>query len=263
MNEVKEMLWSLIRKQADALRVNNPRLTNYLRSNILDFSDFRSALAFNLDRNLSQQADKVNIHDWFSDILQDNPSIVLATENDLERLVSVNPACPDELSGFLSFRGIMAMATQRIAHHIYVSGDKSSAVLIQNWSATHWNMDIHPAAKMGKGLFIDHGIGIVIGETAIIEDDVSIWHGVTLGSTLRDAGDRHPKIKRGALICAGATILGNVVIGEGSIVAANAVVTKNFPDNVIIAGCPAKILGPVKGELKTLSSKSVENEGLL
>lgn len=257
------MLWSLIRKQAEALRIHNPRLTNYLVSNILDFSDFSSALAFNLDRNLSQHAEKTDINNWFIEILQDKPSIVLATENDLKKLVSVNPACPDELSGFLSFRGIMAMATQRIAHHIYLSGDKSSAVLIQNWSAINWNIDIHPAAQMGEGLFIDHGIGIVIGETAIVEDEVSIWHGVTLGSTLMEAGDRHPKIKRGALICAGATILGNVVIGEGSIVAANAVVTKNFPDNVIIAGCPAKILGPVKGELKTLSSKSVENEDLL
>lgn len=129
-------------------------------------------------------------------------------------------------------------------------------MLLQNWSANTWAIDIHPAAKLGKGLFVDHGIGLVIGETAVVEDDVSLWHGVTLGSTLNEAGDRHPKIRQGALVCAGASVLGNIEVGERAIVAANSVVLKRVEPGLVVAGSPAKIVGRAPASLTTLTSKS-------
>ncbi|MEW6483947.1 serine O-acetyltransferase [Tatumella ptyseos] len=254
------MLWDLIREQAVGMLSINPRLSDYLNSYILDFDDFNDALAFHVAENLGKQVRQIDIESWFSEVLAANPSIYQATEKDILKLVTVNPACPDELTGLLTSRGIIAAAAQRISHCIYLTGDIRSAALVQSWIALQMNIDIHPAAVLGAGLFIDHGIGIVIGETAIVEDDVSIWHGVTLGSTLREAGDRHPKIRRGALLCAGASVLGNIEIGEGAIVAANAVVTKTVPAKVIVAGCPGKVLGAVPDELNTLTSKTVKNK---
>jgi serine O-acetyltransferase len=128
---------------------------------------------------------------------------------------------------------------------------------LQNWAANTWSIDIHPAARLGKALFVDHGIGLVIGETAVVEDEVSLWHGVTLGSTLAEVGDRHPKIRRGALICAGATVLGNIEVGPRAIVAANAVVLKPVPAGAVVAGTPAKIVGSAPQSLATLTSKTL------
>ena len=252
------MLWTQICTQATSLAERNPRLNGYLSSIILDFDDLTTAISYHLHRALSGHAHGAELNGWFSDVMQSQPSIVNATECDLRKLVSVNPACPDELTGLLAFRGILALTSQRISHQIWQEGDRQSAVLLQNWASQQWNIDIHPAARMGKGLFVDHGIGIVIGETAIVEDDVSIWHGVTLGSTLTEAGDRHPKIGRGALICANATVLGNITVGAGSIVAANSVVTKPVPERVIVAGCPAKVIADVPAELDSLTSKTVK-----
>ncbi|ROR09831.1 serine O-acetyltransferase EpsC [Erwinia sp. JUb26] len=252
------MLWTDICTQAAGLEARNPRLRGYLQSMILDFGDLATALSYHLHRCLTAHAHGAELQGWFSDVLRSNPTLVHATECDLQKLVAVNPACPDELTGLLAFRGIIALASQRVSHQIWHDGDRQSAVLLQNWSSQQWNIDIHPAARMGKGLFVDHGIGIVIGETAVVEDDVSIWHGVTLGSTLTEAGDRHPKIGRGALICASATVLGNIQVGAGAIVAANSVVTRTVPERKIVAGCPAKVIADVPAQLDTLTSKSVK-----
>lgn len=249
------MLWRDICEQAGLLTQRNPRLKEYLKSLILDFDDLPSALCGNLAHHLSLHAPGVDLKGWFAEVMQNFPGIADDTKYDLRKLAAVNPACPDELTGLLSFRGILALTSQRLSHQVWLSGDRQSAVLLQNWTSQHWNIDIHPAASMGRGLFVDHGIGIVIGETAVVEDDVSLWHGVTLGSTLTEAGERHPKIGRGALICAGATVLGNITVGPGAIVAASAVVTKAVPAGVIVIGSPAKIIADVPAELQTLSSK--------
>ncbi|MDF7630707.1 hypothetical protein PUG46_15690 [Erwiniaceae bacterium L1_55_4] len=257
------MLWSKIFDQAETLAAHNAHLSKTLHSLVTNFASFQSALAHILGHHLASQAPGADLTGWFSDVMQDHPRIASSTEADLVKLVSVNPAAPDELTAFLGFRGIQALAIHRIAHQIWRAGDVQSAVLLQNWASQQWNIDIHPAAKMGSGLFVDHGIGLVIGETAVVEDEVSLWHGVTLGSTLTEAGDRHPKIGRGALICAGATVLGNITVGTGAIVAANSVVTKPVPDRVIVAGCPARIIGNVPNELDTLSSKNRHNQETL
>lgn len=252
-----DSLWQRLNDQAQQLADRNPVLSRYAHSAIVSQASFESALAANLARQLRAQAGDLDLTAWFADIIRANPEIASSAAADINHLVIVNPACPDHLTAFLTFRGIQAVQAYRIAHALWNDGDVQSAVLVQNWAANTWSIDIHPAARLGKALFVDHGIGLVIGETAVVEDEVSLWHGVTLGSTLSEVGDRHPKIRRGALICAGATVLGNIEVGAKAIVAANAVVLKTVPAGAVVAGTPAKIVGSAPQSLTTLTSKSI------
>lgn len=249
-------LWQRLRDQAHQLSERNPALRDYATSHLLAFSSFEAALAANLARQMQAQASNVALEGWFKSIIDANPSIAEAAAADINHLEVVNPACPDHLTAFLTFRGIQAVQAYRIAHALWIDGDVQSAVLVQNWAANTWSIDIHPAARLGQSLFVDHGIGLVIGETAVVEDGVSLWHGVTLGSTLSEAGDRHPKIRRGALICAGATVLGNIEVGANAIVAANSVVLKPVTAGTVVAGTPAKVVGSAPASLATLTTKT-------
>ncbi len=250
------MIWSDINIQARGLVRKNPRLQDYIDSKVFAYEDFPCALTGHLADSLQEHLQRSLLKEWFDEIVNHHPEITTAAEADINRVVTLNPACPDHLTALLSFRGIAAIQAYRIAHAIWNSGDIQSAVLLQNWISLQWNIDIHPAAKLGQGLFIDHGIGLVIGETAVVEDEVSIWHGVTLGSTLNETGDRHPKIRRGALICASASVLGNIEVGENAIVAANSVVLKPVSNGVVVAGAPAKPVGQAPSSLATLSTQS-------
>jgi serine O-acetyltransferase len=249
-------LWQRLRDQAHQLTERNPVLRDYATSHLLAYSTFEDALAANLARQLQAQANNVGLESWFKSIIDATPSIAEAAVADINHLQIVNPACPDHLTAFLTFRGIQAVQAYRIAHALWTEGDVQSAVLVQNWAANTWSIDIHPAARLGKALFVDHGIGLVIGETAVVEDEVSLWHGVTLGSTLSEAGDRHPKIRRGALICAGATVLGNIEVGAHAIVAANSVVLKPVTAGTVVAGTPARVVGNAPTSLATFTTKS-------
>ncbi len=249
-------LWQRLRQQAQQLSERNPVLRDYATSHLLAYSSFEAALAANLARQLQGQASQVPLDSWFKSIIDAHPSIATAAVADITYLETVNPACPDHLTAFLTFRGIQAVQAYRLAHALWAEGDVQSAVLLQNWAANTWSIDIHPAARLGAALFVDHGIGLVIGETAVVEDGVSLWHGVTLGSTLSEAGDRHPKIRRGALICAGATVLGNIEVGANAIVAANSVVLKPVAAGMVVAGTPAKVVGQAPASLATFTAKS-------
>jgi serine O-acetyltransferase len=249
-----KMIWSDIIRQANNLCVINPRLQAYLKHKILAYENLSDALVGHLADILQTDLSREILFNWFSEIIAIHPEIAEQADADISRLVNMNPACPDHLTAFLSFRGVLALQAYRFAHAIWVDGDIQSAVLLQNWISKAWDIDIHPAARLGQGLFIDHGINIVIGETAVVEDNVSIWHGVTLGSTLNEAGDRHPKIRQGALICAGATILGNIEVGQNAIVAANAVVLKPVPASCVVAGSPARQVGLTPSNLATFKT---------
>jgi len=229
-------LWLRLCDQARQLGARNPVLGTYADIHVLSHKSFEAALAANLAHALADKGGP-NLAQWFGSLIQASESIAQSAAADIEYLVKVNPACPDHLTAFLTFRGIQAVQAYRIAHAL-------------------WSIDIHPAAKLGKSLFVDHGIGLVIGETAVVEDEVSLWHGVTLGSTLNEVGDRHPKIRRGALICAGASVLGNIEVGERAIVAANSVVLKSVVSGTVVAGTPAKQVGMAPSTLATLSSKT-------
>jgi serine O-acetyltransferase len=162
---------------------------------------------------------------------------------DMTAVFERDPACTSMLEPILYFKGFHALQSHRVAHSLWTQGRRSLASFLQNRISEAFGMDIHPAARIGRGIMIDHGTGVVIGETAVVEDDVSLLQGVTLGGTGKETGDRHPKVRRGALICAGATVLGNIEIGECAKVGAASVVLKDVPPRTTAVGVPARIVG--------------------
>ncbi|MEJ8814320.1 serine O-acetyltransferase EpsC [Variovorax ureilyticus] len=251
--EMQATLWRTLTDQAETLATTSPALGPYIRSSVLQREGFADCLAHVLGSALVHAAPpEVDLAPELLKLYAHNPGVVDAAAEDLVKLDAVNPACPDLLTGLLSFRGFQALQVYRLAHAMWQSGEKQFGALVQNWGALKYAIDIHPGARIGRRVFIDHGIGLVVGETSVIEDDVNIWHGVTLGSTLTESGDRHPKIRRGATICAGATILGNIEVGEFALVAADTVVLKNVPARTVVVGVPGRLAGPVPGRLDAI-----------
>ncbi|HVD73015.1 MAG TPA: serine O-acetyltransferase, partial [Xanthobacteraceae bacterium] len=162
---------------------------------------------------------------------------------DIVATVDRDPATNRFLEPVLYFKGFHAIQTHRLAHWLWGRGRKDFAYYLQSQSSAVFQTDINPAVSIGRGIFLDHATGVVVGETAVIEDDVSILQEVTLGGTGKEAGDRHPKIRRGVLIGAGAKILGNIEIGHCARIAAGSVVLKSVPHNTTVAGVPARVIG--------------------
>jgi len=239
-----DLIWEHVRHEAQAAVRHDPALRSFLQKAILDKADLGSALlarlayrlhasdmpADDLSRVLQQAAGQ--IPDWSS---------ILRT--DIRAIYDLDPACHRFIEPVLYFKGFHAIQTHRLAHALWHQGRRDFAYYLQSRSSSVFQTDIHPAAKMGAGIFLDHATGLVVGETAVIEDNVSILHAVTLGGTGKAGGDRHPKIRRGVLIGAGAKILGNIEIGACSKIASGSVVLKDVPARVTVAGVPAKIIG--------------------
>lgn len=162
---------------------------------------------------------------------------------DLHAVSERDSACCSQVTPLLYFKGFHALQAYRVAHWLWQQGRKSLALFLQNRISAVFAVDIHPAARIGKGIMFDHATGIVIGETAVVGDMVSIMQSVTLGGTGKEAGDRHPKVSNGVLIGAGAKILGNITVGECAKVGAGSVVLKDVPARAVVAGVPAKIIG--------------------
>ncbi|MES2208143.1 MAG: serine O-acetyltransferase EpsC [Pseudomonadota bacterium] len=240
MNE--ETLWKTIQQEAVIESENTPLLAPYLVKKVLKHETLGAALASVLSVQLTTF--DITFDSFYSLFLEiiEKYKIADAAAADIFNITSSNSTGPNALAVFLSFRGIQSIQLYRIAHQVWSEGNKVFAILLQNWGAQIYGVDIHPAALIGKRLFVDHAIGIVVGETAVIEDDVSIFHGVTLGSTLQKSGDRHPKIRRGAKLAANATILGNIEIGEGAVIAAGSIVLHSIPAGAVAAGIPAKVI---------------------
>src|SRR5213082_1728605 len=158
-------------------------------------------------------------------------------------VVERDPACTSHLDPLLWFKGYHALQTSRVAHWLWKQGRRTLAHFLQSRASALFGVDIHPGAVIVKGIFIDHGTGVVIGETAVVEDGVSMLHGVTLGGTGKERGDRHPKVRRGVLLGAGAKVLGNIVVGHCSRVASGSVVLQAVPHNKTVAGVPARVVG--------------------
>jgi serine O-acetyltransferase len=183
------------------------------------------------------------IRQAYDDALDAEPTIGDAFRADIVATVDRDPAADRFIEPLLYFKGFHAIVTHRLAHWLYGKGRKDFAYYLQSRSSAVFQCDINPAARIGRGIFLDHATGLVVGETAVIEDDVSMLHGVTLGGTGKEEGDRHPKIRRGVLIGAGAKILGNIEVGQCSRAAAGSVVVKSVPKNVTVAGVPARVVG--------------------
>jgi serine O-acetyltransferase len=174
---------------------------------------------------------------------RDVPGWSTSLRVDIQAVLDRDPACTRFIEPILYFKGFHAIQTHRLAHWLLNSGRRDTALYLQSRSSAIFQVDMHPAVKIGQGIFFDHATGIVVGMTAVIDDDVSILQGVTLGGTGKETGDRHPKIRRGVLIGAGAEVLGNIEVGTCSKVAAGSVVLKPVPEGVTVAGVPARIVG--------------------
>ena len=237
-------VWSRIVSEASDIARQEPVLGGFVFSSILNHDTFEQALIHRLAQRLGNAdlgADLVVRA--FEDAIAAEPEIGFAARADIIATFERDPACHRYADPLLYFKGYQAIQTHRMAHRLWHLGRKDFAYYLQSRSSVIASVDIHPAARIGKGIMVDHGHDIVIGETAVVEDDVSIMQGVTLGGTGKESGDRHPKIRCGVLIGAGAKILGNIEIGHCSRVAACSVVLHPVPPNTTVAGVPAKIVG--------------------
>jgi serine O-acetyltransferase len=237
-------VWARIRREADEVVRREPELATFIYSTILHHGVLEAAVVHRLSERLSH-ADVSGelIRQAYSDALEDQPNIGEAFRADIVATVDRDPATNRFLEPVLYFKGFHAIQTHRLAHWLWSRGRQDFAFYLQSRSSAVFQTDIHPAARIGRGIFLDHATGLVVGETAVIEDDVSMLHDVTLGGTGKEGGDRHPKIRRGVLIGAGAKILGNIEVGHCARIAAGSVVVKSVPNNVTVAGVPAKVVG--------------------
>jgi serine O-acetyltransferase len=237
-------VWAQIRREAEEVARREPELATFIYSTILHHDTLEAAVVHRVSERLdSPEVSAELIRQAYADALDNDPSIGTAFRADIVATVDRDPAANRLLEPVLYFKGFQAIQTHRLAHWLWGKGRKDFAYYLQSRSSAVFQCDINPNARIGRGIFVDHATGLVVGETAVIDDDVSILHGVTLGGTGKEAGDRHPKIRRGVLIGAGAKILGNIEIGHCARIAAGSVVLKSVPHNTTVAGVPAKVIG--------------------
>jgi len=236
-------VWAALRNEAYAASKNEAALASLLAAVILNHKNLGDALSYQLARKLGdQELRAMSIRDIAEEAFSSEPALVETAEADLRAVFERDPACKGYVQPFLFFKGFQALQTQRVAHWLWKQGRETLAFYLQSRSSEIFQVDIHPATVIGKGVFIDHGTGIVIGETAVIGDDVSMLQGVTLGGTGAERGDRHPKIGKGVLLGAGAKVLGNIRVGDYAKVASGSVVLKPVPAHCTAAGVPARLV---------------------
>ena len=237
-------VWGRIREEAAEIAREEPALGGFIFSMVLNHDSFEEALTHRLGQRLGNAdiGSDLIVH-AFNDAVEVDPEIGNAARADIIATFDRDPACYRYIDPFLYFKGYQAIQTHRMAHCLWNLGRRDFAYYLQSRLSVLASVDIHPAAAIGKGIMVDHGHAIVIGETTVIEDNVSLMQGVTLGGTGKQAGDRHPKIRHGVLIGAGAKILGNIEIGCCSRVAACSVVLHDVPAHTTVAGVPAKVVG--------------------
>jgi serine O-acetyltransferase len=236
--------WKELRERANQIVEQEPVLRILLNETVLDRSSFAECLTYRITRKLVNHGASIEVlHNVFMEAFENDASILQEIACDMIASNERDPACPDVLTPLLYFKGFQALVCYRISHYLWKVGRRDLALYLQSLIAETFSVDIHPAARISCGILLDHATGFVAGETAVIEHDVSILHEVTLGGTGKERGDRHPKVRSGVLLGAGAKILGNVEIGEGSKVGAGSVVLKDVPPHVSVAGVPAKIVG--------------------
>lgn len=237
-------VWHRIRVEAQEMATKESILSGFLHSTILNHRSFDDAMAFHLAQKLGNaDVRPIQLRELLDEVLRAAPEIGEAYRADVVAYYDRDPACHTYIQPVLHYKGFHALQTNRIAHWLWMNDRRDMALFLQNRMSDLFAVDIHPAARIGKGVFIDHATGIVIGETAVVEDDVSMLHGVTLGGTGKETGDRHPKIRRGVLISVGAKVLGNIEIGEYSRIGAGSVVLHAVPPHCTAVGVPAKIVG--------------------
>ena len=243
--ETYDPIWQAIREEAEAAMSAERALGGFIYATILSHERLEDAICHRLAQRLNHaDVDAGLIGQIFEDVLRARPEIGHCFRADLAAVYDRDPACHRYIEPLLYFKGFHALVTHRFANALWSEGRQDFALYLQSQSSRIFGVDIHPGARIGKGLMFDHATGIVVGETAVIGDHCSLLHGVTLGGSGKETGDRHPKIGDNVMIGAGAKVLGNISIGNCCRVAAGSVVLQDVPPQSTVAGVPARIVGP-------------------
>ncbi|ULJ59546.1 serine O-acetyltransferase [Wielerella bovis] len=245
MNTITETeMWQAIRAEASCAATEEPMLASFLHLTVLRHESLAHVLAFHLSSKLSSSTmDARALYETFLRVLEQDPEIVAACVADIAACYDRDPACDQYSLPLLYFKGFHAIQSHRINHWLWRNERKTLAYFLQNRASEVFGVDIHPAARFGRGIMFDHGTGIVIGETAVLGNDISLLHGVTLGGSGKESGDRHPKIGDGVMIGANASVLGNIRVGQCAKIGAGSVVVRNVEPQTTVVGVPAKAVG--------------------
>ncbi|HFC6393499.1 serine O-acetyltransferase [Neisseria bacilliformis] len=237
-------LWQTVRDEAQSAAAGEPMLASFLHMTVLRHDSLERVLAFHLSSKLGNPTmDMRTLYELYLHALEREPQIGAAMQADMVAYYERDPACDQYCLPLLYFKGFHAIQAHRINHCLWKEGRKTLAYFLQNRASEVFGVDVHPAARFGRGIMIDHGTGVVIGETAVLGDDISILHGVTLGGSGKEGGDRHPKIGSGVMIGANASVLGNIRVGECAKIGAGSVVVADVPPFSTVVGVPAKAVG--------------------
>lgn len=242
--EIVDPIWDRIRTEAEAIVGSDLAMAGFVVEAVLEHASLEEAVIARVASRLDHAALRADvIARAFTHAVEEDRELGVAFRADLMAVLDRDPACTRLIEPLLYFKGFHALQTHRLAHALWQEGRKDFAHYLQSRSSAVFQTDIHPASTIGKGVFLDHATGLVVGSTAVIEDNVSILQGVTLGGTGKETGDRHPKIRQGVLLGAGAKILGNIEVGQCARVAAGSVVLAPVPRNMTVAGVPARVVG--------------------
>jgi serine O-acetyltransferase len=240
---ITDALWARLRAEAEEAYQREPKLASLFFDSILNQPSFETAVCHRVAVRMRNDVVSLPlIVQAFSKACADDPCIVEAAKADIAAVLDRDPACSRLLEPMLYFKGFHAIQAHRLNHWLWHNGERDFALYLQSRSSEIFQTDIHPAAKFGHGIFLDHATGLVVGETAEVGDNVSMLQGVTLGGTGKEAGDRHPKIRQGVVIGAAAKVLGNIEVGAHARIAAGSVVLKPVPPHATVAGVPARIV---------------------
>ena len=254
-------IWEQVRHEAEETSANEPVLASLIYATILSEPTLEDAICHTVAHRLQPSVDTGLLVKTFREVLSDEPGLSEFFRADIMAVAKRDPACRRLLEPLFYFKGFVALETYRFANRLWQSGRKDFALYLQSQSSRVFAVDIHPAARMGKGIMLDHATGIVIGETAVVGDNCSMLHGVTLGGTGNERYDRHPKIGSGVMMGSGAKILGNIHIGDCVRVAAGSVVVQDVPPRRTVAGVPARDIGPAGCEEPALSMDQLVGDG--
>ena len=237
-------VWSRLRAEAEAVVRQEPQLASFIVATILNHSTLEAAVSHRVATRLGHPSlpSELIAHGFF-EAIADDPRIGQGFRADIVAVLDRDPAASRAIEPVLYFTGFHAIQAHRLAHWYWTHERRDLALYLQSRSSEVFQTDIHPAARIGRGIFLDHATGLVVGSTAVIEDDVSMLHAVTLGGTGKQGSDRHPKIRHGVMIGAGAKILGNIEVGACARVAAGSVVLRPVPANTTVVGVPARVVG--------------------
>ena len=243
MNAV-DPIWDFIKEEAQQLASDEPLLADFFQRVVLQYDSLEEVVGHVLAETFSNSSiTSKDIRAVIAEAIENDPHIGASIRRDIEAAFQRDAECQHYLTPLIYFKGFQALQLYRVSHWLWTNQRYSFALFLQNNISERFAVDIHPAAQLGDGIMIDHATGLVIGETTIVGNDVSMLHSVTLGGSGCQKGDRHPKIGNGVLLAAGAKVLGNISVGEGVKVGAGSLVLESVPDHVTVAGVPAKIVG--------------------